>query len=70
MLMSSKFGYASIYNMGLRFMDIIVMGHFLALLSILSDLDPAYHPINPCTRSSQKRKVRVRFVLLILTSCS
>ena len=33
-----------------------VMRHFLALLSMLSDLHTAYHLTNPCTRSIRKER--------------
>ena len=45
---------------GLRIID-NVMKHFLALLSMLSDLDPAYHLINP--RTSTYKCIYVLFFL-------
>ena len=43
-----------LYNMGSKVHGHNVMTHFLALLSMLSDLDPADHLINRRTRSTGK----------------
>ena len=44
------------YNMGCKVHEHNFMRHFLALLSMLSDLYPAYYLTNPCTRSIRKER--------------
>ena len=39
------------------------MWHFLALLSMLSDLHSAYHLTNPCTRSIRKERYICNYYL-------
>ena len=42
-----------------------VMRHFLALLSMLSDIHPAYHLTNPCTRSIRKERYICNYDLFL-----
>ena len=51
---TTTYTHFAAYNVESKVHGHNVLRHFLTLLSMLSDLYPAYHLTNPCTRSIRK----------------